>query len=197
MKLISMVLPTILNSFTVPDLKNYLQSLLISYYDIIIHHNDFSLLPGLTILVHFALDINNKMQTSLIHNEIKGMIKKQLDKIMLICMKFYENIENDNLVDINTLITPIASMFQQDFVEALLDLWKKHSVPRPKVKELGLIIKMTPHFNISPDIIIDIVLNFLTKGPKETVDELIIASFIQNILMILEKFKIPVSPPNL
>ena len=193
MKFINLTLPSILNSIAVPELTNYLHSLFISYYDIIIRFLDFSLIPGMSVLIHCALDINNKKQTSLIHSEVKAMIKKQIDKILTICLKFYENSNNQHIADINMLITPIASTFQVEFIEGLLELWKENTVNNPKVHELEIIIKMTPTFNISPEMIFDIIYNLLQKFNKDSHDELISASFIQNILNVLENFKIPIS----
>lgn len=194
MKFINLTLPAILNSITVPDLTNYLNSLFFSYYDIIMHFNDFSLLSGLTLLVHYALDINNKKQTCLIHSEVKEMIKQQIDKVLNICVLFYENEQYESCFDLNSLIIPMASMFQYEFIEGLLELWKHSMLSKPRSYQLKTIIKMIPVFNISPETIIETLLSLTEKGLK---DEIITASFIQNVLLILENFKIPLSMTHL
>ena len=193
MRIISFALPFILNSITVPDLTNYLHSLFVGYYDIIVNLDDFSSLPGLIRLVHFALDINNKTQTCLIHSEVKEMIKNQIDKILHICLKFYENEKNISRFQINSLIVPMASMFQAEFIEGLLELWKLSILSKPKTYLLSTIILMTPLFNISPETIFETSLVLIEKTSKEDPNHIITASFLQNVLLVLENFKIPLS----
>lgn len=193
MSFINLTLPFIINSINVPDLTTYLHSLFYTYYEIILHYSDFSLVPGLSTLIRFGLDINNKKQTNLMHVEVKDMIKKQIDKILLVLLRWHENSQSDNVSDINDLIIPIASMFQYEIIQALLDLWTKFSLHNPRIHELNLIIQITPNFNISPETIIDFLLKISENSHKEYPEELVIASFAQNIFIVLERFKIPVS----
>lgn len=195
MKLINLTLPSIFNSITGSPLTKYINQLFTSYYKAIIDSGDFSLLEGLSMLINTSLNINSHYQFLVQNTELKDMLKNEIEAILEICFKCYKS-QND-LTDILNCVTPICNIFRGKFVKALFDQWKKFTLNNLSKEELKIIVKMTTDFNLSVEAIIDILLEYLDKPPKNPISQVLAGSFIVSLFEVLENFKIPISLSSL
>lgn len=191
MKLLTQILPIIMTSLKNDNLSTYLQSIFESYFDIITKVKDFSLIPGLCTLINTCLNINAKDPSMVYNEEGKSTVKKQIKNVVYLAFLCYSDNHKD-LTVLNQLIIPVKSVFLSKFVKTVYNLWKSCVSLESRSRDIEIIVKMTPNFQITAEEILEILIRSMEKH-KNPVEEIFLSNFIQHILASLEKFKIPVS----
>ena len=190
-KIITMVLPKIMTSLSQADLKSYLQSIFETYFEVMIKLKDFSLIEGLVHHINTCLNINTKESINIYTQTAKHIVKLQTSQVAkLTFVYFLEGLKEMNLI--NQLVIPIKSVFTSKFVKSVFKLWKSYVIPKAQARETEIILMMIPTLQITAEEIIEILSKSMEKN-KNPQEEIHICNFCQQILMNLEKFKIPVT----